>query len=152
MITVADIRSFDTRIDTETAHRIADLWNTAYPHMRAALTGVIDGNRRYLAEADQRQLSAEVKAATAERIKETERVRRELGQLDRSALRMCNRSMGGFSVSGALILVRSAIDAFSFGSPHLGDAYRLAAALADVVGDRTAAREAANHQDREATR
>lgn len=152
MITVADIRSADTRIDTDTAHRIAELWNTAYPHMRAALTAVIDGNRQYLAEADRWQLSDEAKAATAQRIRDTERVRRELGQLDRGALRTCSRSMGGFSVSGALILVTRAIDAFSVGSPHLGDAYRLAASLADVVGGWTAARQATDRPDREARR
>lgn len=151
MITVADVRSSDTRIDTETAQRITDLWNVAYPHMRTALTAVIDGNRRYLAEADRWQLSEEKQAATARRIKETEQIRRELGQLDGSTLRACTRSMGGFYVSGALALVMNALPAFSFGSPHLGDAYRLAAVLADVVGARTAARQAADRQDAEVT-
>lgn len=153
MISVADIRSADTHIDTETADHIAGLWNTAYPHMRAALTAVIDGNRRFLAEADRWQLSDERKARVARTIKDNERWRRELGQLDRSALRMCNRSsVGEFSVSGALILVTRAIAAFSFGSPHLGHAYRLAAVLADVVSDQDAVWRADQRQDREAAR
>lgn len=151
MITVADIRSFDTRVDTETAHRIVEAWNIAYPHMRAALTAVIEGHRRFLDEADQWRLTDERKAGLTRGIKDHERWRRELGQLDRGALRMCG-AVGGFSVPGALSLVTRAIAAFSWDSPHLGDAYRLAAVLADVVGARTAARQEAQQQDREAIR
>lgn len=139
MITVADIRSYDTRVDTDAAQQIADQWNIAYPHMRAALTAVI-GAHRYLAES---ATSDDAKTTATRNMKDAERVRRELGQLDRGSLRMCTRdSVGGFSVIGALSVVRHAIDAFSWESPHLGDTYRLAAALADVVGERTKAREA----------
>ncbi|WBC13448.1 hypothetical protein O7600_20170 [Micromonospora sp. WMMA1998] len=151
MISVADIRSYDTRVDTDAARRIAEAWNLVYPHMRAALTGVIDGNRRFLAEADRFKLTNERKAALAQAIKDNERWRRELGQLDRSTLPACSGS-GGFSVSTALALVTPAIAAFSWDSPHLGDAFRLAAALADVVGARTAARQAAEQHAPEATR
>lgn len=143
MITIADIRSYDTRIDPSTAEHIAAAWNTSYPHLRAALTAAINGHRQYLAEADRWKLSDDKQADTIQHIKDTERTRRELGQLDRAGLRMCARSGGGFSVVGALTLVQQAIDAFTWDSPHLGDAYRLAAALADVIGARTASREAA---------
>lgn len=143
MITVADIRSYDSRIDPDTAHHIAAAWNTSYPHLRAALTAVVNNNRQYLADAERWELSEDKRADTIQRIKDTERTRRELGQLDRAGLRMCARSGGGFSVVGALTLVQQAIGAFPWDSPHLGDAFRLAAALADVIGARTASREAA---------
>ncbi|MGC4891068.1 hypothetical protein [Micromonospora sp. DT227] len=139
MLTVADIRSHDTRIDTDTAHTIAHHWNTAYPHMRAALTRWIEARRHQLTTANDAD-----QAIAHEEIKNRERLRREIGQLDRGTFRQCTRSPGCFSTSAALSLVPQVIDTACWYDPGLAHMYRLAAVLVDAIN--------AKHADHQADR
>jgi hypothetical protein len=142
--TTATVRSVG-HIDDVTAARIADLWNKAYPGMRDTLTLVISRQRDYLQKAQQAgNLSDEMEASTRRFIKRLEETRRVLGQLDRGTHRACTRSPGAFTTYAALSAVRRALDAFSVGSPGVGDIYRLAAELADAEAAQ-AARWKAEH-------
>lgn len=143
MLTAADIRNFDSRIAPDSAQRIADQWNLAYPHMRAALTAAIAGHRAFLATTEQRFLTEERQAEATQFIKDRQQVRRELGQLDRCVFQQCTRSPGGFSLTAALAALPAVLDAFPYGAAHLGDVYRLAAVLADVTHEQHTARKAA---------
>ncbi|MDG5807888.1 hypothetical protein P9869_35630 [Streptomyces ossamyceticus] len=106
-------------IDVDRAQEIANHWNGVYPAMRRILDLVITAQR-----------GAERPTVDLPRL---ERVRRELGQLDRAAYRGCTRSPKSFSIHGALSNVRETLDVTSVGTPELGDIYRLAAVLADVT-------------------
>ena len=127
MLTADSIRR--SLISEDTAARIADLWNASYPHMRELLSDVITANR------------------TAQRplvnVRDAERVRLELGQVDRGTHRPCTQSPPGFSAYAAYSLVRHALDLVSTDTPHAGDFYRLAAELSDAVQALTEARRSA---------
>ncbi|MEU3279194.1 hypothetical protein [Streptomyces antibioticus] len=106
-------------IPVEQAQEIAVAWNGVYPAMRRVLDTVINAQR-----------GAERRTVNLPRL---ERVRRELGQLDRGTYRGCTRSPAAFSISGSLSNVRAVLEVTSVGTPELGDMYRLAALLADAT-------------------
>jgi hypothetical protein len=115
-VIVTDVRNrFVTAANSQD---IADRWNGVYPAMREILDTVIRAQR----DADR---------PTAD-VAQLERIRRELGQLDRGTFKACTRSAGGFSVSSALSGVRVVLSVTSVGDPVAGDIYRLAGALADA--------------------
>lgn len=143
MITVDMILAGNPRLDEAAAQYLADLWNTAYPHMRAHLTDVIEGCRvsldpqrraeraerlglRRNIEPDQQSLDR-----CARELRHYEAVRRELGQLDRGAHRGCGRMTPSFRLSSANENVRYTLAVLPIDSPHAGDIYRLAAELCD---------------------
>lgn len=140
MITTGTVRSVG-QIDDTTAARISELWNLAYPDLREALTNVISNRRDHLRKAEQAEpLSQEAKSSAAQYIKRMEETRRALGQLDRGTYRGCTRSPGAFTANSALSAVSRALKAVPFGSPHAGNAYRLAGELADAVAAQNAKR------------
>lgn len=141
----ADVRN---RFVTEPQTRIiADCWNAVYPAMRGILDSVIKAQRR----TDRPTVD----------VVNLERVRRELGQLDRGTFKACTRSSGAFSVFDALSHVREVLNVTSLGAPGAGAIYRLAGELADVVAtvatarhaewDRTAAMQLADGDRRDET-
>ncbi|WP_105974706.1 hypothetical protein [Streptomyces geranii] len=106
------------RIDQAGAERLVEHWHTAYPAMRTILDTVITAQRR-----------AERPTVDIPRL---ERVRRELGQVDRGTHRVCTRSEPFFSPTTAGWLVRDVIDITHVGHPQAAAIYRLAAELADL--------------------
>lgn len=112
-----DVRN---RFMTEGQSRgIADRWNGVYPAMRGILDTVIKAQR----STDQPTVD----------VAQLERVRRELGQLDRGTFKACTRSPGAFSVFDALCHVREVLKVTSLGHADAGAIYRLAGELADMV-------------------
>lgn len=125
------------------AEHLADLWNRAYPAMRQIITRYIESQREYIerrgwvidpnhphAEVLQERATPERKARY--RLKLSEELRRDLGQLDRGTHKPCTRSPGCFSVTAAYMAVRSLISHSSLNSEGLADIYRLAAELAEA--------------------
>lgn len=119
MITTDMIQAGNRHIDEATAQYLADLWNTAYPHLRAALTDTINFCRSRPGPEHTKSL------------KRYETIRRELGQLDRGAHRGCGRMTPAFYASSAATVVGYAVRSVSFDDAVLGDIYRLAAELCD---------------------
>lgn len=145
MLTAATARSHG-RIDDTTATRIADLWNAAYPTMRATVTGRIDAYRGQIRDeswqidpdhphADVLRAYTPTEAQLRRRLKNAEELRRVLGQLDRGTHRACTRSPGGFSVLAAYSAVRSLLKVTGLNDEGLSAVYRLAAELADAADD-----------------
>ena len=105
-------------LDEATAARVAEGWTAVYPAMRRVLDDVIRANRN----TDRPLVN----------VRRVERVRRELGQIDRGTHRPCTQSPPAFSPRAAYGLVRYVLRLMPVGHPHAGDMYRLAAELADV--------------------
>jgi hypothetical protein len=135
------------------AEHLADLWNRAYPTMREIATNNINGLRlsieRKSWEVDPRHPQAEAlksflpkEERVRRKLKLAEDLRRTLGQVDRGTHKLCTRSPGGFSVTGAYMVVRNLIGISSLSTKGLGDVYRLAAVLADaeevIIAERAA--------------
>lgn len=146
MPTTATIRS-TSRTDDTTAATIAELWNAAYPTMRAIATARVAAYRQQIegevwridpnhpqAEAIAPRIPTE--ATTRRRLKNAEDLRRALHQLDNGTHRACTRSPGGFSLLAAYAATRSLLDATSLNDHGLAAIYRLAAALADASDER----------------
>ncbi|MEU6279481.1 hypothetical protein [Streptomyces sp. NPDC047028] len=142
MITTATARSFG-RIDEATAAQVADLWNAAYPTMRAILTGRIDSYRTQIRDeawivdpsrpnADVLQAYAPSEAKVRRGLKRMEELRRDLGQLDRGTYRACTRSPGGFDLTSAYWAVRYVLNASSNSTRDLASVYHLAAVLSRI--------------------
>jgi hypothetical protein len=123
------------------AEALADLWNRAYPVMRAISTRYIAAYRKrieseewnvdpasHMAEFLRERTPPE--STFRRKLKNAERVRQEIGQLDRATYKGCTRSPGGFSITGAYMLVRSVLGVSSLGTEGMADVYRLAASLA----------------------
>ncbi len=106
-------------IDWASAERLVEHWNAAYPAMRTVLDTVIAAQRK-----------AERPTVDLPRL---ERVRRELGQVDRGTHSVCTRSAPFFSPTAAEWLVRDVIAVTHVGHPQAGAIYRLAAELADLA-------------------
>lgn len=145
MTTTATIRDHG-RIDDNTATRINDRWNAAYPTMRAIATGRINNYRHQIrneawkvdpnhphAEALQAYTPSE--ATLRRRLANLEDLRRALGQLDRGTHRACTRSPGGFSINSAYAAVRALLNATSLNDPDLAAVYDLAAVLATATDE-----------------
>jgi hypothetical protein len=92
-------------------------WPAVYPAMRQILDAVIRANRG-------------VSRPVAD-VSRLERVRLELGQLDRGTHRPCTQSPPAFSPFAAFSLVREVCETTPLGHPATGAIYRLAADLAD---------------------
>ncbi|MFI0901838.1 hypothetical protein [Streptomyces sp. NPDC020983] len=122
MLTTDSVRT--RHIGEATAQDIADQWNSVYPAMREILDTVI------AAQCGAQHPTADVPAL--------DKLRRELGQLDRGEFTSCTRSTGEFSVYSALVRVQEVLNVTSVGAPEKGSIYRLAGTLADVDADLTA--------------
>ncbi|MGJ5826031.1 hypothetical protein [Streptomyces ossamyceticus] len=133
-ITSADVRSLSHWIDEATATYIADLWNTAYPGMRATLTEEI---KRVTPFAEANDEHSDHWKGHAIRAKNT---RKRLAQLDNGTYRGCTRSPGGFSISGALTEVSAIVHMRTgyLAGPNDGNVYRLLAELSDSTAARHA--------------
>jgi Tfp pilus assembly protein PilP len=133
-ITSTDVRSLNHWIDEATASYIADLWNTAYPGMRADLTKEIKRTTPFAEAADKNSDHWKGHVLRAKR------TRRELAQLDNCTYRGCTRSPGGFSVSGALGVVSALVHmrAGHLAGPNDGNVFRLLAELSDSTAARHA--------------
>lgn len=125
------------------AEALADLWNAAYPVMREIATTYIEGQRMAIEEKaweiDPKHPQAEAlreftpgKAKFLYRLKQVENLRLTLGQLDRGTHKLCTRSPGGFTVTGAFMAVRSLVRITSLSTPNQRPTYLLAAALAEA--------------------
>lgn len=138
----ADLVFETERFSYAEAEHMSDLWIRAYPVMREIATGLITATRASIeakswevdpshpqAEALRRCVASEQKLRR--RLKLTEDLRRILGQLDRGTHKLCTRSGGSWSVTGAYMAVRHLLDITSLSQKGLGDVYRLAAALAE---------------------
>ncbi|MDX2528005.1 hypothetical protein [Streptomyces europaeiscabiei] len=145
MLTAATARSHG-RIDDTTSTHIADLWNAAYPVMRALTTARIDAYRRQIRDeawhvdpnhrhADVLRAHTPTEAQLRRRLKNAEALRLTLGQLDRGTHRACTRSPGGFTVRAAYWAVRALLDVTSTNDEGLSAVYGLAAALADAADE-----------------
>lgn len=145
MLTAATVRAHG-EIDDATATRIADLWNAAYPVMRAIATARIDSYRCQIRDeawridpdhphADVLRAYTPTEAQLRRRLKNAEALRLVLGQLHRGTHRACTRSPGGFSRHAAYSAVRALLDRTSSNDEGLSAVYRLAAELADAVDD-----------------
>lgn len=145
MLTAATARAHG-RVDDATATRIVDLWNTAYPAMRAIATDRIDAYRRQIRDeawridpdhphADVLRAYTPTEAQLRRRLKNAEELRRVLGQLDRGTHRACTRSPGGFTVRAAYSAVRALLKVTGLNEQGLSAVYRLAAELADAADD-----------------
>lgn len=106
-------------LDNEQHSRIVERWNAVYPALRATLTEVI----RAQCATDQPTWD----------VSHLERVRLDLGQLDRGVYRGGCPGRPVFSPDAALRLVKETIRVTPAEAPHLGDVFRLAAELADCV-------------------
>lgn len=106
-------------IDEDQALRVTELWVAAYPSMRQILDSVIRAQR--------------TAANPTVDIPALERVRLELGQMDRGTYRGCTRGEPVFIPSSARIAVHAVLNVTSIGHPYAGDIYRLAAELADLT-------------------
>lgn len=133
-ITSADVRSLNHWVDETTASHIADLWNAAYPDMRADLTQEIKHATPF-AEADDKS-SGHWKS----HVERARNIRKGLAQLDNGTYRGCTRSPGGFDVSGALRVVGELIHMRRghLAPPNDGNVYRLLAELSDSTAARYA--------------
>ena len=129
-ITSTDVRTLNHWVDEATAVYIADLWNTAYPGMRATLTDEIKR-----VEADDEH-SDHWKGHTI-RARNT---RKRLAQLDNGTYRGCTRSPGGFDISGALTEVSMLVHmrAGNLAGTNDGNVFRLLAELSDSTAARYA--------------
>ena len=146
MLTPATVRGYG-HIDDATAAAIAELWNAAYPTMRAIATHRINAYRQQIEDqawhikpnhprADILRPFLPTEANIRRRLKNTEDLRRTLHQLDNGTHRACTRSPGSFSIHSAYAAVRSLLGATSLNDHQLAGAYRLAAALADASDER----------------
>lgn len=133
------------------AEHLADLWNAAYPAMRSIATGYVEGVRRSIKErvweVDPKHPRAETlrelvpsEAKLTGRLKRAEELRRVLGQLDRGTHKLCTRSPGSFTVTGAYMAVRHLLNVSSLSTKGMGPVYRLAAALAEAEEELNAER------------
>ncbi|MFY0516074.1 hypothetical protein ACOMD4_37665 [Streptomyces anulatus] len=130
-----DVRS---RFVTETqCQRITGRWNAVYPAMRSILDTVITARR-----------DAERPTADVVRL---ERVRREMGQQDRGAFKVCAHDPGAFSISAAFHQVREVVAVTPIGHPDAGALLRLAGALADLVASTGIARLSERETERAGT-
>lgn len=138
------------------AEHLADLWNAAYPSMREIASGSIAALRTSIKakswEVDPSHPQAEVlrKCVSSEqklrrKLKLAEDLRRDLGQLDRGTHKLCTRSPGSFTVTGAYMAVRNLIRITSLNSGGLPAVFRLAAVLAEAE-ERLNADRAAWHE------
>jgi hypothetical protein len=137
------------------AEHLADLWNRAYPVMRQIATLYIEGQRAYIEREgwviDPAHPHAEVLQAEKKvrrKLKLAEELRRDLGQLDRGTHKMCTRSPGGFTVTGAYMAVRNLLNISSLSSEGLASVFRLAAELAEAE-DRVNKARKKWHQEQE---
>ncbi|MEV5347141.1 hypothetical protein [Streptomyces achromogenes] len=146
MLTPATVRGYG-RIDDATAASIADLWNAAYPTMRAVATDRVNAYRQQIKgeawridpdhpRADILRPFLPTEASVRRRLKNAEALRRMLGQLDRGTYRACTRSPGGFSAFAAYNAVRALLQATTLNDRGLAAVYRLAAVLADTADER----------------
>lgn len=146
MLTTATVRSHG-RTDDTTAGLIADLWNTAYPTMRAIATNRINAYRTQVRDeawridpnhphADTLRAYTPTEATIRRRLKNTETLRRELHQLDNGTHHACTRSPAGFTTGAAYTAVRALLDATTLNDRGLAAVYRLAAVLADAADER----------------
>lgn len=128
------------------SEHLADLWNAAYPAMREISTRCIEARREAIErkawEVDPKHPAAEAlrkltpdENKTRRRLKQVEELRLVLGQLDRGTHKLCTRSPGAFSVTGALMAVRNLLNITSMSSPGLHLIYRLAAVLAEAEAE-----------------
>lgn len=140
------------------AEHLADLWNTAYPVMREISTRYIAGQRsaieRNAWDVDPKHPAADVlremtpdEKTYRRKLKRAEELRLVLGQLDRGTHKLCTRSPGGFTVTGAYMAVRSLLNISSLSSPGLAFVYRLAAVLAEAEAGINI-RRASQHRER----
>ncbi|WP_406150751.1 hypothetical protein [Streptomyces anulatus] len=106
-------------IDWASAERLIERWTAAYPAMRTILDTVIAAQRK-----------AQRPTVDLPRL---ERVRRELGQVDRGTYSVCARSAPFFSPTDAAWLVRDVIAVTYVAHPQASAIYRLAAELADLA-------------------
>ncbi|WP_328436959.1 hypothetical protein OHA71_06615 [Streptomyces sp. NBC_00444] len=146
MLTTATVRHHG-HTDEPTAAHITNLWNAAYPTMRTIATARIDAYRRQLHDrvwdidpthphADVLRAYTPTEPALRRRLKNTEELRRTLGQLDRGTHRACTQSPGGFNIHSAYTAVRALLNATGLNDHGLADIYRLAAALAEAAEER----------------
>ncbi|MEV8476196.1 hypothetical protein [Streptomyces sp. NPDC051173] len=116
MLTMETVRT-NRHLDEDQAARVVELWNAAYPGMREILDTVI----RVWREAGD------------DRVERLERVRRELGQMDRGTYQDCKRSAPVFIPSHSRGHLLAVLNVTSIGNPHAGAIHRLAAELADLT-------------------
>lgn len=146
MTTTATIRSHGY-LDSTSAARIADHWNTAYPTMRVLATDRINAYRLQVRDeawkvdpahphAEAIQAFTPSEATIRRRLANLEALRRTLGQLDRGTHRACTRSPGGFSVLAAYSAVRSLLGATTVNDEGLAAVYQLAAVLSEAAEER----------------
>jgi hypothetical protein len=137
-ITSTDIRNLNHWVDEAAATYIADLWNTAYPGMRADLTDEIKRTAPFAETGDE---NSDHWKGHLLRAKNT---RKRLAQLDNGTFKGCTRSPGGFSVSGALSEVSALVHmrAGHLARPNDGNVFRLLAELSDSTAARHAELEA----------
>lgn len=142
------------------AGALAELWNLAYPVMRDIMTRYIESYRRQI---ENEAWNVDPASSIAEylrqhtpsedvfrrKLRTAEKVRQELGQLDRATHRACTRSPGGFSVTSAYRIVRSVLNASSISTEKLAVVYRLAASLAEAEEVVTAERIAWHERRKE---
>lgn len=140
-ITSTDVRSLNHWIDEATASYIADLWNTAYPSMRADLTEEIKRTTPFAEAGDDNSDFCKGHILRAKK------ARRELARLDNGTYKGCTRSPGGFSVSGALYAVSALVHmrAGHLVRPNDGNVFRLLAELSDSTAARDAELATATH-------
>lgn len=125
------------------AEHLADRWNQAYPVMRKIATSHIEGLRLSVEgrswEVDPKHPQAEAlrkflpdEGKVRRKLKLAEDLRRELGQIDRGTHKLCTRSPGSFTVTGAYVAVRNLIRVSSLSSKGLSSVFQLAAVLAEA--------------------
>lgn len=126
---------------------ITDLWNAAYPTMRAIATSRITGCRGQIADRvwdiDPANPNAEIlraytptEAKLRRRLKNTETLRRTLHQLDNGTHRPCTQSPPAFSPLAAYSAVRAFLGTTGINDRGLADVYQLAAVLAEAAEER----------------
>lgn len=107
-------------VDAERGRQIVDRWNSVYPEMRKVLTEIIE-RRREEGLSDDRG------------VKELEKVRHGLGQIDQGSYKpdICSFSLT-FDPGGTLRLVEEVLKATCTCHPRRGDMFRLAGFLSDL--------------------
>lgn len=159
----ADMVHETGRFSYADAERLADNWNAAYPHMREISSNYITSMRQRIEdrswEVDPTHPAAEFlrqstpsEAGVRRKLKLAEDLRRDLGQLDRGTHKLCTRSPGSFTISGAYLAVRNLLRITSLNSPGLPKIYRLAAMLAEAEAELNKDRAAWHEENRERLR
>lgn len=133
-ITSTDVRHLNHWVDEATASYIADLWNTAYPGMRATLTNEIKRTIPFAETNDERS------DYWKGRVIRARNTRKRLAQLDNGTYKGCTRSPGGFDISGALSEVSALVHmrAGNLAGANDGNVFRLLAELSDSTAARYA--------------